>query len=212
MVEPCGLSRDCRLHSRINGQTLFKLRWVPLNREPHRQSHTPMSSSATLMSVNNKVEASPDIVAAPISADNARDSGYDEKLVQEAGMTEKVEMIDGRPRDIYDRTPKSQKNRTVAIVSYSAFSRTSPKFQLRHSRLPVFSCRAFRLPAQYPPIPQMISELHSSPAVIDYTVTSTFSPLASRHSSGPLVRVLRAETSLPCEYTDHGGRQYRSGT
>lgn len=75
-----------------------------------------------LMSVNNKeVEASPDIVAAPISADNARDSGYDEKLVQEAGMTEKVEMIDGRPRDIYDRTPKSQKNRTVAIVSYSAF-------------------------------------------------------------------------------------------
>lgn len=52
---------------------------------------------------------------------NARDSGYDEKLVQEAGMTEKVEMIDGRPRDIYDRTPKSQKNRTVAIVSYSAF-------------------------------------------------------------------------------------------
>jgi hypothetical protein len=32
-----------------------------------------------------------------------------------------VEMIDGRPKDIYDRFTKSQKNRIVAIVSYSAF-------------------------------------------------------------------------------------------
>lgn len=32
-----------------------------------------------------------------------------------------VEMIDGRPKDVYDRFSKRQKNVIVAIISYSAF-------------------------------------------------------------------------------------------
>lgn len=32
-----------------------------------------------------------------------------------------VEMVDGRPKDVYDRFTKAQKTRIVAIVSYSAF-------------------------------------------------------------------------------------------
>lgn len=40
---------------------------------------------------------------------------------------DQIEMIDGRPRDVYDRFTKSQKRRMTAIVSFSALlSRESP--------------------------------------------------------------------------------------
>jgi hypothetical protein len=64
-----------------------------------------------------------------------------------------VEMIDGRPKDIFDRFTKSEKNQIVAVVSYSAFISpvTSSVF--------------------LPSIPQMSAELHTTAAVIDYTVS-----------------------------------------
>ncbi|OWZ59705.1 dityrosine transporter [Cryptococcus neoformans c45] len=63
-----------------------------------------------------------------------------------------VEMIDGRPKDVYDRFSKRQKNVIVAIISYSAFiaPMTSSIF--------------------LPSIPPMAVDLHSSAEVINYTV------------------------------------------
>ncbi|WVF68151.1 hypothetical protein IAT40_002914 [Kwoniella sp. CBS 6097] len=74
-----------------------------------------------------------------------RDLGFHEKEIE-------VDMIDGRPRDIYDRFTKAQKLRILLIVSYSAIiaPMTSSIF----------------LPA----IPLMSLDLHTSTKVINYTV------------------------------------------
>ncbi|WVQ95702.1 hypothetical protein IAU59_002801 [Kwoniella sp. CBS 9459] len=78
-----------------------------------------------------------------------------DKLERDMGTREQeveVEMIDGRPRDIYDRFTKAQKLRILLIVSYSAIiaPMTSSIF----------------LPA----IPLMSIDLHTSTKVINYTV------------------------------------------
>ncbi|EAL22919.1 hypothetical protein CNBA6880 [Cryptococcus deneoformans B-3501A] len=67
------------------------------------------------------------------------------------GVSE-VETIDGRPKDVYDRFSKRQKNVIVAVISYSAFiaPMTSSIF--------------------LPSIPTMAVDLHSSAEVINYTV------------------------------------------
>nr|XP_019051257.1 dityrosine transporter [Kwoniella bestiolae CBS 10118]OCF30187.1 dityrosine transporter [Kwoniella bestiolae CBS 10118] len=86
-----------------------------------------------------------------VDMDSSRNEN--EKQVIEAREKEmKMEMIDGRPRDIYDRFTKSQKRRILGIVSYSAIiaPMTSSIF--------------------LPSIPQMSDQLHSSPEVINYTV------------------------------------------
>ncbi|KIR42486.1 dityrosine transporter [Cryptococcus deuterogattii 99/473] len=79
------------------------------------------------------------------------------KLLVDTPRSEKeeiteVEMIDGRPKDIYDRFSKRQKIVIVAIISYSAFiaPMTSSIF--------------------LPSIPTMAVDLHSSAEVINYTV------------------------------------------
>jgi hypothetical protein len=67
----------------------------------------------------------------PVPIVNSPESEDEEKVVPIDGTVpagevpdgqgeDKVEMIDGRPKDMYDRFTKSQKNRIVAIVSYSA--------------------------------------------------------------------------------------------
>ncbi|WWC92114.1 uncharacterized protein L201_007068 [Kwoniella dendrophila CBS 6074] len=63
-----------------------------------------------------------------------------------------VEMIDGRPKDIYDRFTKAQKLRILGIVSFSAIiaPMTSSIF--------------------LPSIPQMAEELKTTPEIINYTV------------------------------------------
>ncbi|WRT70535.1 uncharacterized protein IL334_007533 [Kwoniella shivajii] len=66
--------------------------------------------------------------------------------------TKGIEMIDGRPRDIYDRYTKSQRNRILFIVSYSAI-------------IAPMSSSIF-----LPSIPQMAEELNTTPEVINYTV------------------------------------------
>ncbi|ODN82784.1 hypothetical protein L202_01060 [Cryptococcus amylolentus CBS 6039] len=68
------------------------------------------------------------------------------------GNATEVEMIDGRPKDVYDRFTKRQKYMIVAIISYSAFigPMTSSIF--------------------LPSIPVMSTDLHSSTEVINYTV------------------------------------------
>lgn len=65
------------------------------------------------------------------------------------GVSE-VETIDGRPKDVYDRFSKRQKNVIVAVISYSAFiaPMTSSIF--------------------LPSIPTMAVDLHSSAEVINY--------------------------------------------
>ncbi|WWD08489.1 hypothetical protein V865_006601 [Kwoniella europaea PYCC6329] len=75
-----------------------------------------------------------------------------EKQIIETREEEEIEMIDGRPKDIYDRFTKSQKNRILFIVSYSAIiaPMTSSIF--------------------LPSIPQMSEQLHTSSEVINYTV------------------------------------------
>ncbi len=114
----------------------------------------PSRSSATLtvdIPPPCKEEA---VVPAPISADNAVDKGYDEKDTHDEGKPSAVEMIDGRPRDIYDRFTKSQKNRIVAIVSYSAFLSRKPTDAAAVKDVTLIddvSRRIIRLPPLHPP-------------------------------------------------------------
>ncbi|OCF33611.1 dityrosine transporter [Kwoniella heveanensis BCC8398] len=83
------------------------------------------------------------------------DDDDDEKRDRDLGTHEQeieVEMIDGRPRDIYDRFTRAKKVRILLIVAYSAIiaPMTSSIF----------------LPA----IPLMAGDLHTSTKVINYTV------------------------------------------
>ncbi|KAK8850375.1 hypothetical protein IAR55_004293 [Kwoniella newhampshirensis] len=73
-------------------------------------------------------------------------------VVEKEEQVNEVEMIDGRPRDIYDRFTKSQKRRILAVVAFSAFiaPMTSSVF--------------------FPSIPQLSADLHTSASVINYTV------------------------------------------
>lgn len=84
-------------------------------------SSTTLASFTNTIPPKNEDTSTGDIVAAPISADNAVDPGYDEKTLDATrGLTES-KTIDGRPRDVYDKFSKSRKYLIVAIVSYSAF-------------------------------------------------------------------------------------------
>ncbi|WVQ70615.1 hypothetical protein IAR50_000135 [Cryptococcus sp. DSM 104548] len=79
-------------------------------------------------------------------------SNSENKEQERPANAQEVEMIDGRPKDVYDRFTKRQKYMIVAIISYSAFigPMTSSIF--------------------LPSIPVMSTDLHSSTEVIDYTV------------------------------------------
>jgi hypothetical protein len=86
------------------------------------------SSSATLMSSHEPKTKDfaldeVDIEEAPrrsSMAGNDLDVDMDEKSPPVEERREKVEMIDGRPKDIYDRFTPGQKRRITAIVSYSS--------------------------------------------------------------------------------------------
>jgi hypothetical protein len=81
--------------------------------------------------MSNKTNPDPIPLNPPVPVPVVGDHGEDEKIAPVDGVSpaagtedsgkEEVEMIDGRPRDTYDRFTKSQKRRIVAIVSYSAF-------------------------------------------------------------------------------------------
>ncbi|WWC72432.1 uncharacterized protein I206_106394 [Kwoniella pini CBS 10737] len=79
-----------------------------------------------------------------------------EKNIDSSNLTitkeKEIELIDGRPKDVYDRFTKSQKNRILAIVSYSAIiaPMTSSIF--------------------LPSIPQMAEQLNTTAEIINYTV------------------------------------------
>ncbi|WVQ86011.1 hypothetical protein IAT38_008179 [Cryptococcus sp. DSM 104549] len=83
-------------------------------------------------------------------ARKAGDGGWDAK--DEKTEAAEVEMIDGRPRDVYDRFTKNQKRRIVAIISFSAFiaPMTSSIF--------------------LPSIPYLAQDLHTTAEVVNYTV------------------------------------------
>lgn len=80
-----------------------------------------------------------------------------------------VEMVDGRPKDVYDRFTKAQKTRIVAIVSYSAFISRELHWSAagwKHAD----SLSAVTSSVFLPSIPQMSEDLHTTPSVINYTV------------------------------------------
>ncbi|WWC65403.1 uncharacterized protein I303_108021 [Kwoniella dejecticola CBS 10117] len=83
---------------------------------------------------------------------NEKGLSIQKAIGSDSDLAEEVEMIDGRPKDIYDRFSPSQKRLILAIVSYSAIiaPMTSSIF--------------------LPSIPQMADQLHTSAEVINYTV------------------------------------------
>ncbi|XAO22220.1 hypothetical protein I312_100988 [Cryptococcus bacillisporus CA1280] len=125
-------------------------------KEENGTSKTLGADSVPSISCSNKEETALDENLRGKPPDREGDGGC-AKLLVDSPRSEKeevaeVEMIDGRPKDIYDRFSKRQKIAIVAIISYSAFiaPMTSSIF--------------------LPSIPTMAVDLHSSAEVINYTV------------------------------------------
>ena len=72
----------------------------------------------------------------PASAEMSARPSIDEKPVEAnaVGGPAALETIDGRPRDVYDKFTKRQKNLIVAIVSYSAFLARMSSLRIRRKR------------------------------------------------------------------------------
>lgn len=103
----------------------------PITSEVER---TPADSSSTLTDMatdRDKVKSGQvddeEVQLQPLPAPPVHEPASDEIAEKEEGDLESgkkapsVEMIDGRPRDIYDRFTKRQKTMITCIVSYSAF-------------------------------------------------------------------------------------------
>jgi len=77
-----------------------------------------------------------------------------------------VEMIDGRPKDEFDRFTQSQKRRMTAIVSFSALlSRTSPT-QVTAPANNIAMASSIFLPS----VPQLADDLNTSETIINVTI------------------------------------------
>lgn len=94
-------------------------------KEENGTSETLGADSVPSISCSNKEETALDENLRGKPPDREGDGGC-AKLLVDTPRSEKeevaeVEMIDGRPKDIYDRFSKRQKIAIVAIISYSAF-------------------------------------------------------------------------------------------
>lgn len=94
-------------------------------KEENGSSKTSGPDSSPSISCSNMEEIALDENLREKPPDREGDGGCVKSLVDtpqsdKEEVTE-VEMIDGRPKDVYDRFSKRQKNVIVAIISYSAF-------------------------------------------------------------------------------------------
>lgn len=77
-----------------------------------------------------------------------------------------VEMIDGRPKDEFDRFTQSQKKRMTAIVSFSALlSRMSPYQAIAQANSIAMASSIF-----LPSVPQLADDLKTSETIINVTI------------------------------------------